>query len=123
MAALAREFETPLVLVHVVDASSGPPWSKSHLRAHDRERLVAARSRLKKMAESIEDTTVECRVLIGSPSVDVPALAQENNAALIVLTLRPGRGLFGPRQGSITYRILCGSTAPVLALLRERRRR
>jgi hypothetical protein len=35
---------------------------------------------------------------------------------MIAMVLRAGRGLFGARQGSTTYRVLCGTPLPVLAL-------
>jgi hypothetical protein len=41
------------------------------------------------------------------------------SAGLIVVTVRRGHGLFGLRQGTISYRILCGAALPVLAVRQD----
>jgi hypothetical protein len=53
---------------------------------------------------------------IGRPEDEIIAAASEARAGFIILALRRGRGIFGPRQGATTYRILCTSSIPVLAL-------
>jgi nucleotide-binding universal stress UspA family protein len=121
MASLARALETDLVLVHAVAKSDGPPWLVSQLRSKDRDRLAAARSRLETLAVSVGAGAAKIRVLLGEPATVISELAADLHAGVVVVTLRPGHGLLAPRQGSITYRILCGSTAPVLALVPGRR--
>jgi universal stress protein A len=123
MASLARALESDLVLVHAVAKRDGPPWLASALRAKDRDRLAAARSRLETLAASAGAGAAKIRVLLGEPATVVSGLAADVHAGMVVVALRPGHGLLAPRQGSITYRILCESTAPVLALMPGRRKR
>jgi nucleotide-binding universal stress UspA family protein len=115
-ARVARAFGVPLRLVHVVAPTQTPPWRQPQLESHDRTRLVHARSALAALAAGTRDVDVDMRVLLGDPAEEIAAAAEDAKAGLIVMTLRRGRGLFGARQGSITYRVLCGAGAPVLAL-------
>ena len=118
-AEIARAFHRDLTLVHVVRPTAGPPWLVGKLRVHDRARLKAARARLEdlaKYASTILDGRVEGRALLGTPAEEISAAATDLGAGLIVLTLRRGHGLFGARQGSVTYQVLCGAVTPVLAL-------
>jgi hypothetical protein len=55
-------------------------------------------------------------VVLGDAPEEIAATATDVGARLIVLTLRKGHGLFGRRQGAITYRVLCSGAVPVLAL-------
>jgi hypothetical protein len=55
-------------------------------------------------------------VVLGYPDEEIPAAALDAGAGLILLALRRGRGIFGRRQGTTTYHVLCGSPVPVLAL-------
>lgn len=121
IAALARAFHSSLLLAHVVSRTDGPPWLATKLRASDGRRLAAARARLRKLAASVDGIAVESRVLLGDPATELAALAADVDAGVIVLTLRAGHGLFAPRQGAISYRILCGSDTPVLALNQDER--
>jgi nucleotide-binding universal stress UspA family protein len=122
MASLARALESDLVLVHAVAKTAGPPWLASPLRLKDRDRLAAARSRLETLASSIDGTAAKSHVLLGEPAAVISKLAADIRAGVVVVMLRPGHGLLAPRQGSITYRILCESSAPVLALTAGRER-
>lgn len=118
-AEIARVFDTDLTLIHVVRPTSGPPWFAGKLRTHDRARLKAARARLEELAQDVRtvlDARSESRVLLGNPAEEISAASTDMGAGLIVLTLRRGHGLFGARQGTITYHVLCGAATPVLAL-------
>jgi nucleotide-binding universal stress UspA family protein len=124
-AEIARVFATDLILIHVVAATAGPPWLISKLGRRDRVRLRAARARLEQLAGSVRRAAgipVESRALLGRPAEEIAAAAAEMSADLIVLTLRSGHGLFGLRQGTITYQVLCGAGTPVLALQQRPRR-
>jgi hypothetical protein len=54
--------------------------------------------------------------VIGDPAEEIPKVASTLKAGLIVLVLRSGRGLLGPRKGSTTYHVLTTSATPVLAI-------
>jgi nucleotide-binding universal stress UspA family protein len=115
---VARIFGTDLTLIHVVAPTAGPRWLTRGLRQHDRTSLKAARERLDELAVSVRsavDVRVDSRALLGQPAEEIAAAATDIGASLIVLTLRPGHGLFGTRQGTVTYQVLCGARRPVLA--------
>jgi nucleotide-binding universal stress UspA family protein len=117
-AAVARAFDTALTLVHVVAPTLRQPWLAQAVRDRDRRQLESARQRLEALAANVRTrlrTRVTARVLLGNPANGIATAAAATHAALIVLTLREGHGLFGPRQGSITYRVLSSSAIPVLA--------
>lgn len=125
-AEIARVFDTDLTLVHVVTPTAGLPWLAKKLRAHDRAGLKTARARLEELARcarTVLDARVESRALLGHPAEEIAATSTDIGAGLIVLALRRGHGLFGPRQGSITYRVLSGAATPILALRQGRRPR
>jgi nucleotide-binding universal stress UspA family protein len=113
MLRVAKQLGAPLTLLHVVSQTPAPSWFATRLNAHDRKRLLAARARLRSIAGTVKSSS---RVLLGHPADEIVATALDAQAGLIVLTLRRGHGLFGARQGTTTYRVLCGSRTPVLAL-------
>ena len=118
-AQVAREFGAALTLLHVVVPTPGPPWVREQLRTYDRSRLTAARNRLEQLgriAHALVEGGVESRVSLGNVAHEIATTATDAGARLIVLTLRKGHGLFGRRQGAITYEVLCGGAVPVLAL-------
>lgn len=115
-ARVARMFGASLLLVHVVRPVPGPPWLRAHLKDQDRARLTRARDRLQALADSVKGVKVHIRIALGDPAEEIAALAADAKAGQVILILRRGRGLFGPRKGSITYRVLCGAATPLLAV-------
>lgn len=112
MARAAAMMGGQLTLVHVV-YRAGVPATSASLDVHDRRQLAAAQKRLAGIAKSVG---AKSRVVLGRPEDEIAAAASDAKAGLIILALRRGRGIFGPRQGATTYRVLCSSTIPVLAL-------
>ncbi len=108
MARAAEMMGGQLTLVHVVYRAGDVPTV-----SYFEPQLAAAQKRLQSIAKSVG---AESRVLLGRPEDEIAAAASDAKAGLIVLALRRGRGVFGPRQGATTYRVLCSSTIPVLAL-------
>jgi len=116
-AAVAEWFGVDMSLVHVVSPTRAPRWLSTGLRSHDRSRLAHARTRLERIRAGIRQTVdVTCHVLVGRPSEQIPAIADDVGAGLVVATLRMRDGFFGAPQGSITYQVLCNAGVPVLAL-------
>lgn len=115
--AVALWCRADLTLVHVVPPTQAPRWLTTQLRKHDQQRLQSARERLDRLRRAIDqDLDVTCHVLLGQPAEQLPAYAADAGSDLVVVTLRTRGGLFGTPQGSITYRVLCGTGTPVLAL-------
>jgi hypothetical protein len=95
---------------------SGPRWLTRTLRQHDRIRLERARAALNRVRGQLgSGSAIESRVLVGRVAEQVTAAASDVGARLVVTVLQPNNG-FGHPKGSTTYRILCGSNLPVLAL-------
>ncbi|HEX7798100.1 MAG TPA: universal stress protein [Vicinamibacterales bacterium] len=113
MSATAALIGGPLTLLHVVRRVPDLLGTPALLDPHHHRELNEARKRLKEIADRVGAGN---QVVLGIPEDEITAAAANMKAGLIVLALRRGRGLFGPRQGTTTYRILCASTTPVLAL-------
>lgn len=112
IAKAARMLRGRLVFVHVVRPSDTPSGEAAALVRYRRQ-LAAARVRLQALAKT---SGASVRVALGKPESEIAAAAAELKARLIVLVLRRGRGIFGARPGATTYRVLCSSQTPVLAL-------
>jgi nucleotide-binding universal stress UspA family protein len=108
MARVARMLGGELTLVHVVNRDGDVPTVDYYQRD-----MTAAEKRLQAVAKSVG---AQCCVLLGKPEDEIVVAAAAAKAGIIVLALRRGRGVFGRRQGATTYRVLCSSAIPVLAL-------
>ena len=115
-----RALDVAPLLVNVVPAARFPAWLKMDKRTNDRDRVEAARKGLEKIARTV-GSDAECRVFVGDPAEQIAACAADTGAGLIVLTLKRAANRLGPRQGSITYRILSRDVAPILAIPERRR--
>ncbi len=113
MARAAEMIGGQLTLVHVVPRASGVPALSASLGVYYERQVAAAQKRLLGVAKSVG---AESRVALGRPEDEIAVAASKAKAGIIILALRRGRGIFGPRQGATTYRVLCSSTIPVLAL-------
>lgn len=116
-AGVARAIGAILVLVHVVPQVTPPPWYRADLSAHWRMRVAKAQRQLDSLAEAVgAGVPIETRVVSGNPADEIAALAAEERIGVVVMHLRKGPGLFGPRAGSIAYHVLRHAVTPVLAL-------
>lgn len=115
-AVVARELGTQLQLVHVIEPMASSPWLEGEAprRALQQQRL--ALTRLTRLQDELKDVTVSVRVETGRPADEIAKIASSTHASLVVMTRRQGEGLWGPRQGSISYQVLCKAHTPVLAL-------
>lgn len=113
IARAAEKMGGPLTLLHVVYQATGVPALSPSLDVYYSQQLSAAETRLARIAKSVG---AQSRIVLGRPEDEIAAVAEDTRAGLIILALRRGRGMFGPRQGATTYRVLCSSTIPVLAL-------
>lgn len=115
VAACAARFEAVPFFVHVVAPMTLPPWLTIGKQRHERARVEAAKTALQRIVRAVGGGA-EAQVLKGPPVEQIVSRAIDAGTRLIVLTLKRGAGLLGPRQGSITYRLLCARVAPVLAI-------
>ena len=116
-AAMAAEFNVPLVLMHVIETGWVPmPWRKpvGEVVRHVAE---GAHRRLEELAAQVgKQIATEVRVETGSVAEEIARVTVERRAGLIVMGLRSKRGLHGAGPGTVTYRVLCLAPAPILAL-------
>ncbi len=112
----AKELGTKLELVHVVEPIADVPWLELDEARRNLQRERRAAARLTRLQDDLRETVTGVRVQSGKPAQVIASIAASSRVGLVVMTRRRGQGLFGPRQGSISYEVLCRSNTPVLAL-------
>jgi nucleotide-binding universal stress UspA family protein len=119
--AAARALGTRLELVHVVEPVTSPLWLEPiDAERQDVRRQRRATARLTKLQDEHAGVVTAVRVETGKPADEIAKIASSRHVGLVVMTRRRGQGLFGPRQGSISYQVLCKANTPVLALPADR---
>jgi nucleotide-binding universal stress UspA family protein len=115
-AVVAKELGTNLELVHVVEPIADVPWLELDEARRNQQRERRAAARLTRLQDDLRGTVIGVRVESGKPAGEIASIASSSRVGLVIMTRRRGQGLFGPRQGSISYEVLCKSNTPVLAL-------
>jgi nucleotide-binding universal stress UspA family protein len=113
---VARELGTELELLHVVEPIAGLPWLNVDAERRNLQRQRRATARLTQLQDVAKGVATAVRVEAGNPADEIAKVAASNRVGLVVMTRRHGQGLWGPRQGSISYQVLCKANTPVLAL-------
>jgi universal stress protein A len=114
-AAIARALSVPLTLAHVLPPLHIPldvSWPEPD-PPELKERVERA---LREIAAGVDPSVTTDTVMVsGEPAAEIHSLANTRRSNFIVMGLHSS-GLLGPRMGSVTYRVLCGTRALVLAL-------
>ena len=113
-AGLADALQASLVVVHVLEPISGRPGREAAVRAASDERCALATRRLDDLAATVQRRP-QLILSEGDPAAEIAKVARERQIGAIVVGLHSTTAL-GPRMGSITYRVLCQTQVPVLAL-------
>jgi nucleotide-binding universal stress UspA family protein len=114
--ALAERLGLPLILVHVVEPLRTRLAARLQLVGIEADRRAVAEDGLNELADNLAYAPrPEALVAYGEPAEELAKVARDRHAGLIVMGLH-GSPLLGPRMGSVTYRLLCLSSALVLAL-------
>ena len=114
--ALATTLRGRLVLVHVAPPTEAPgvsaaPAGQERLRE---EELADARALLRDVAVRLDAGDAEQRAELGSPADRIVAIADDENAALLVIGSR-GRGdMRSALLGSVSHGVLSKATCPVV---------
>jgi nucleotide-binding universal stress UspA family protein len=115
-AAIGAARAVPVVLVHVLEPVFVPYSVRMAVGGVDAARRERAEEQIADIARRlVPQQSVETVLLTGDPSEEITKLVDTRHANLIVMGLHSA-GALGPRMGSVTYRVLCLSHAPVLAL-------
>jgi nucleotide-binding universal stress UspA family protein len=115
-ATVARDLGTKLELVHIVEPITGPPWLEVDADRRNLQQQRRAIAHLTLLQDALKGVAAAVRVETGKPAAEIAAVASSKHVGLVVMTRRRGPGVFGPRQGSISYQVLCKANTPVLAL-------
>jgi nucleotide-binding universal stress UspA family protein len=108
-----------LLLLHVLETHPSSLWRRLDLGRGNRERVMKthAEARIGALRLRTEAAVATAtRVVAGRAPAQIAAAAADRRIGLVIMTRRRGQGLFGPRQGSISYQVLCNAKTPVLAL-------
>lgn len=116
-ATLAQTFGVPLLLVHVVAPLRGLERLQPQLDTHNRVQIERAEQQIQQLVSEVSTPAgIETAVIVGSPAEDIAQIAVARGVGLIVMGLRRQEHMFGPRPGSIAYRVLGLAPARLLAL-------
>jgi len=118
-AVIARMFNVPVRLVHVLTPIQTPSWIQRIGIPTDRQRMAKATRALERLTRQLgAGVRASCSVVLGDPAHEIARLAQRGSP-LLVMSLRGTRGIWG-RRGAIAYRVLTHAATPVLGLPRRR---
>ena len=114
--ALATALGSRLVLVHVAPPTEAPgvsaaPAGQERLRE---EELADARALLQGVAGRLAAGDAEQRVELGSPADRIVAIADEEDAALVVIGSRGRRDVKSALLGSVSHGVASKATCPVV---------
>lgn len=114
--AIAEAVRVPLLATFVVEPLRSPLAAKLHLPSIERERGIRAEDALGELLATVpRELHPEYLVAYGDPAEEIAKIARDRRAGLLVIGLN-GSVALGPRMGSVTYRVLCLTSALVLAL-------
>jgi nucleotide-binding universal stress UspA family protein len=113
--AIASALSVPLLIAHVLERVVIPMRVRISLSGADAARRASAEDRLRELAESIPSSNTEALVLMGDVAEEIVKVTETRRANLIVMGLHSS-DLFGPRMGSVTYRVVALTRTLVLAL-------
>ena len=115
-AGIAAAISVPLLVAHVVEPVVIPMRIRMAMAGADAARRESAGDALEAAAGAIPGgVKAETMILSGDPAEEIVKLTETRRANLIVMGLHSS-GMFGPRMGSVTYRVLSLTRTLVLAL-------
>jgi len=119
-AGFAEAAGVPLLLVHVIEPVKSRLAARLHLAGLEADRRAVAEDGLQRIRASLPPRVrVESLLAYGDPAEELAKVVHDRHAGLVIMGLH-GSPLLGPRMGSVTYRMLCLSKTPVLALPPDR---
>jgi nucleotide-binding universal stress UspA family protein len=114
---IAHSLGAPLLLVHVVAPLKGLERLRPQLDTHNRLKVERAEQQIQRLVSDVSmPVAIDAVVAVGSPAEEIAQIAIARGVGLIVMGLRRQEHVFGPRPGSIAYRVLGLAPAMVLAL-------
>lgn len=115
-AAIAASLSVPLLIAHVLEPIAVPVRVRMAVSGVDATRRARAEETMQELAASLAaHPKIEILVLGGDPADEIVKLSDARHTNLIVMGLHSSE-LFGPRMGSVTYRVLALTRTLVLAV-------
>jgi nucleotide-binding universal stress UspA family protein len=112
---LAEALNLPLVLVHVIEPVRSRLLARLSATGLDSSRRSVAEEYLDELVATVpRRLRPEALIVFGDPAEEAAKVVRDRKAGLVVMGLHGTPA--GPRMGSVTYRLLCLSSALVLAL-------
>jgi nucleotide-binding universal stress UspA family protein len=99
----------------VIEPVFVPPRLRDVAPGSDAARREDVERGLEALAKLARPHNVETLIVSGDAAEEIVKVAETRNAGVIVMGLHSSE-VFGPRMGSVTYRVLCQTRALVLAL-------
>ena len=113
---LSEALAAPMVVTYVIEPVRSPLAAKLHLPSVESERKARAEDGLAQLIATLpQGRSAEALVAYGDPAEEIAKIARDRQIGLIVIGLH-GSPAYGPRMGSVTYRVICLSHRLVLAL-------
>lgn len=115
-AAIAAALSVPLLVAHVLEPIAIPVRVRMTVSGIDATRRSRAEEQMQELAASLTaPPRIETLVVAGDPADEIVKLSDARHTNLIVMGLHSSE-LFGPRIGSVTYRVLALTRTLVLAV-------
>ena len=115
-AGIADALDLPAILAYVIEPIRTPLAARLHLAGIQGNRRAVADDRLKDLLAIMPQRLhPEALLAYGDPAEELAKIVNDRQVGLIVVGLH-GSPLFGPRMGSVTYRLLCLTKTLVLAV-------
>jgi nucleotide-binding universal stress UspA family protein len=115
-ASLAEAFDAALVVAHVLDRLQGLAGHENLIKRLRATRRTQSEESMRDLMSTLPASVRASLVMAsGDPAEEIPHIIERSGADLVVMGLHASIAA-GPRMGSITYRVLSRTQAPVLAL-------
>ena len=115
-AGLAEAAGVPLIVAHAIEPLKTWFAARLNVTGLESDRRAVAEDGLETLVKSLPShVQAEALLVYGDPAEELAKVARDRRAGLVVMGLH-GSPMTGPRMGSVTYRLLCLLSAPVLAL-------
>ena len=114
---LAQALNLRFVLLHVVPPLRASGARQREAEEYNRDRVRRAQEHLQDFAESLNVSNFEVITALGEASEEIARVAEERDAAFIVMGLHgEGPPVIGRTPGSVAYRTLLQTSVPVVAV-------
>lgn len=115
--ALAREFQSNLLICHVIDLPAPSMYGEAYLgpEEHLNRNLVYVRQHTDEMMAG-QEVQWESRICVGSPAEEIDRIAREDQAQVVITATHGRRGLKRLLLGSVTERLMRTLPCPLLVV-------